>query len=53
MALRGSRRGHPTFFERAVGLLVAVFIGLPFLAIAWLFGHGVKAWVQLTKKGGW
>lgn len=28
-------------------------IGLPFLAVAWLFGHGLKAWVSLTKKGGW
>lgn len=33
--------------------LLKQIIGLPLLAIAWLFGHGLKAWVHLFKKGGW
>jgi hypothetical protein len=34
-------------------ITIKQIIGLPLLAVAWLFAHGVKAWVSLTKKGGW
>ncbi len=27
-------------------------IGLPFIAIAWLFGHLVKLFIKTSKRGG-
>ncbi len=50
MSKRGSRRGHPTFIEKVGNTLLQVFVGLPLLAVYWLFAMLLKALYWM--KGG-
>lgn len=49
MARRGSRRGHPTVLEKAGNLVLQVVVGVPVLAVLWLFAQFVK--LRLWMKG--
>lgn len=48
MARRGSRRGHPTALEKAGNLVLQVVVGVPLLAVIWLFATFLKlrAWMK-------
>lgn len=50
MAKRGSRRGHPTVTEKVGRALVQIFVGLPLLAIYWLFAMLLKALYWMKGK---
>ena len=49
MARRGSRRGHPNALEKAGNLVLQVVVGVPVLAVLWLFAQFVK--LRLWMKG--